>query len=316
MLQPPQWAAVFTTSALPLQQRLNPPPPHGLSSGRAACPPQRVPPQAPPDGASQAPTPPAATEPPSLQAERTALAAEREALAAWRAAIATERDLLHAEQARERAAAQDQLRALQAEAIALRGRVEALQGVLSLRRALEARGLIGEDEMSQALRAVADARRARELLDGLFVADPDAFSAWLDDRVLLLGPDEVAPGGLIGVHVPAERGEGSASPHNRPALTRLATACLVRGVRRLVVIGGTGAAQRVLREGMDPRIELRLHPTPRGTPPPEVPPATPVALWADAADDARLVGRYLDALRVPERDIATLCFGLVRHLDA
>lgn len=265
---------------------------------------------------STPPRPPtAAPQPADLSAERAALIAEREALAAWRAAISTERELLQAAHTRELTVWKQEQQTLQAEVTALRARVEALQGVMSLRRALEARGLLGEDEMIQALRATAEARRARELLDGLFVADPTAFSAWLADRLLLVGPDETTPPGLVGVHVPAERGEGSASPHNRPALTRLATACLVRGVRRLVVIGGSGAAQRVLREGMDPRIELRLHPAPRGTPPPEVPPATPVALWADAADDTRLVGRYLEALRVPERDVASLCIGLVRHLE-
>lgn len=36
MRHPPQWAAVFTTTAWAPQQRLNPPLPHGLSSGTAA----------------------------------------------------------------------------------------------------------------------------------------------------------------------------------------------------------------------------------------------------------------------------------------
>lgn len=124
----------------------------------------------------------------------------------------------------------------------------------AFRAALEARGFRHADEVDFLFAAVAAAHRGAEVA-ALLHAQP-ALADWLRDRVILLGPDDLAPPGMVGVPVPEARGEGPGSPAVRAAVGRLATTLLVNGKRRLAVVGGPPGAVRVLREALDRRIEL------------------------------------------------------------
>jgi hypothetical protein len=234
-----------------------------------------------------------------LRGELSAIAAERGELAAERAALRVERERARSD-VESALAARDGLlrRAEEAEAEAARLRaastaVRLPPEVVPLRQLLDARGLRGDDEMGRAISAIVEGRRSRELLDALVLADGSAFSELLDDRVLLVQAGEEVPNGLVGATVGADRSESADNPAVRTAVSRLATAFLVHGLRRLVVIGGPGALLRVLHDALDPRIELRLLPAPSGSGVVDVAPGSVVVLWGAAADDRQ--GSYLVA---------------------
>ena len=130
---------------------------------------------------------------------------------------------------------------------------------VSLRTVAERRGLRGEDELAVALRGLLDAHRIPDLAR-LVVARPGDVELLLRDRVILLTKEEPAPTGLVAVRVPPDRSEGRLAPLNRAALVRFSSACLVNGVRRVAVVGGSLSQHRVLKEGVDPRVELVLLP--------------------------------------------------------
>lgn len=130
---------------------------------------------------------------------------------------------------------------------------------VSLRAVAERRGLRGDDELAVALRGLLDAHRIADLAR-VAVARPADVEELLRDRLVLLAEDEPVPAGLVVVRVAAERSEGRGSPVNRAAFLRFSSACLVNGVKRVVVIGGSLAQHRLLREGVDARIELTLLP--------------------------------------------------------
>lgn len=128
----------------------------------------------------------------------------------------------------------------------------------TLRTLLERRGLRGESELAAALEVIAGAPRLRELLDHLPIAEPERVLTWLEERFVLVGPDEDPPPGVLPLRVAPARSELPSSPVLRPLFTRLATVLLVNGVRRVFVAGGTPAGRRTLRDGLDDRIDLRF----------------------------------------------------------
>lgn len=256
-----------------------------------------------------------------LLAERTFLREERERVRAERDDLLRRAEAAEAEAARQRGRAD----ALQARVDETLERMRAAESTVKeapaprvevpLRRLLEGRGLRGDDEFGALLAGFAEAHRTRELLDVLQLTDPAPVELLLSERVVLVGPGEDAPAGLVPVRVAADRGEGPGAAGVRVAINRLVTALLVRGLRRLVVFGGPGSAVRVLREALDPRVELRLFPTPRGETLPDVPAGAVVVLWGDAAEDRRLYERHPQAVRVAVRDLARMCTQVVEQLD-
>lgn len=184
----------------------------------------------------------------------------------------------------------------------------------SVRAAFVQRGLVGDDEIVLAVRAWADARRLPDLLDTIQLADPAGLQSLLDERMLLVGPGEDAPAGVAAVTVAQERSERNTAPAVRGALSRMATALLVQGRRRLVVHGGAAAWQRELKEGLDPRIDLRFHPHAGIGPLPGAGPADVVVLWDTAVGDPKLTERHPDAILIPQRGLIPFCRAVVDGL--
>ena len=168
----------------------------------------------------------------------------------------------------------------------------------TLRDLLLARGLVSDGEFDFFFSAVGGGHRSSDLVDLLFSASP-LIERWLSERVILVGPDDEVPPGMVGVRVPVGRSEGAASPAIRAALTRLSTTLLVHGKRRLAVLGGPPAALRVLREGLDRRIEVRV----------AVGPVAGALLveWGDGATPG--------AVPVHGRDVVAFCTEVVEHLE-
>jgi hypothetical protein len=174
-----------------------------------------------------------------------------------------------------------------------------------LRACFERRGLLGDDEIAVAIRALLDAHRVSELAR-IEVADPAAVEEWLWERVLLLAEDESTPPGVVAVRVPAERSEGVSSSANRAAMSRFSTACLVRNRKRIVIVGGSPAYHRILREALDPRLDVRLIPGNRRGRLPEIPSADLVILWASTILDHSVSARFPEGVVIPHRSIARM----------
>ncbi len=127
--------------------------------------------------------------------------------------------------------------------------------------AFEQRGLRGEDEAWLLLNALHEAGRHGELLRAFTLARPDEVEAFLDERVILLGPDDAAPAGTVGVKVPSDRSE--APPVVRRAMARLAGEILAQGPRadggrrEILIAGGRAYERRQLATGMPHGIAVR-----------------------------------------------------------
>ncbi len=198
----------------------------------------------------------------------------------------------------ERRELAERVQRVEAERDALAERLAAATPGRTLRALLVARGLANDEEIDFFFTGVGSGHRSTELVDHLASASP-AVERWITERVILIGPDEEAPPGMVGVRVPASRGEGSSSPPVRAALNRLSTALMVNGKRRLAVIGGPPAAVRVLRDGLDRRVELRVAVA-----------AVPGALLVDWGD-----GNTPGALVVRGRDVVAFCNEVVAQLE-
>ncbi len=186
----------------------------------------------------------------------------------------------------------------------------------SVRDAFIRRGLIGDDEIALALRAWGEAHRLQELLDPLQVGNPVVFQALLDERMLLVGSGEDCPAGVVAVVVAPDRSERHTAPAVRAALSRMATALLVQGKRRLVVHGGAAAWQRELKDGLDTRIDLRFFPHVGRGPLPDTGPADVVVLWDTAVSDPRLTDRHPNAMLVLQRGLIPFCQAVVDQVNA
>jgi hypothetical protein len=222
-------------------------------------------------------------------------------LVAARADLTRLRDALTAaEQARDDADAHR--RALSRELSAR----DAQRAPTALRAVFERRGLRGDDEIAMTVRALVDARRTAELVDAMQLLDPRALEEVLWNRLLLVAEGEELPPGLVGVRVPADRSEAPDSGPNRAAMTRFSTACLVRGARKIVIVGGSPAYHRVLREGIDKRIDLRLVDGTRRGQIPEVQRADFVFVWASTLLDHRVSEQFPEAVVLPSRGLARM----------
>ncbi len=269
--------------------------PGAVPVGKAA------PPRARPTPSLVAPTPSPVvpSAPPSAARERTSdafaeedaavLGTERAALDSMRRTLASERNIIEAEReqvaadaarvaARERslAAQHEALRELQfgldrervsleAEKVALselRQR-SAASAAVPLEDLLEARGLRGMDEYERVLVVLAQQRVLRDVLWTVRVDAPDHFRRLLDDRLVLVDgvPPETVTRHAGVVQVAPERAEVADGARHDAAMARLGESLLLRGIRRLLVVGGKPRWQRVLRHGIDPRVEVRVAPS-------------------------------------------------------
>jgi hypothetical protein len=185
----------------------------------------------------------------------------------------------------------------------------------SVREAFLRRGLLGDDEIAHALRAWGEAHRLQELLEPLHVANPQVFQALLDERMLLIGPGEDCPAGIVPVVVGPERSERCTATAVRTALARMSTALLINGKKRIVVHGGAAAWQREFKQGLDPRIELRFYPHLSRGPLPDTGESDVVVLWDSAVSDPRLTDRYPEALLILHRGLIPFCQAVVDQIE-
>ncbi len=257
----------------------------------------------PPAAATPRSSPPPAPPPNPVDTFRALLVASEGELARSRdRVIALERELASSENHR---------RALLRALASASGR-EAHQ---SVRDAFIRRGLIGDDEIALALRAWGEAHRLQELLDPLQVGNPVVFQALLDERMLLVGPGEDCPSGVVPVTVAPDRSERHTSTPVRSALARMATALLIHGKKRLVVHGGSAAWQRELKDGLDPRIELRFYPHIGRGPLPDTGVPDVVVLWDSAVSDPRLTERHPNAMLILQRGLIPFCQSVVDQVE-
>jgi len=199
----------------------------------------------------------------ALEAERAVLEGERAVLEGERAALEEARGLLEQLLAdvESRAGLLEEKRIALLEAQGLGDPSDAVRA--SLVEVLEDRGLRGFDEFERALGALAQARRLRDLLPLLAVQDPTAVLESLRESLILVGGDipESLPRGRAGVQVAPDREELPGWESLRRDLGRVGELFLLHGLRRVVVVGGHPTWQRLLREGVDPRVDLRFQQT-------------------------------------------------------
>jgi len=212
--------------------------------GRFDAPPQSAPPQsvlpqsAPPP--SVTPSEPSGPDPAvlraTLEAERAVVEANRRALVAEREALAAERS-------------------------ALLSRASQPTEAVGLATVLERRGLLGADEAERAIRALAGSRRMAEVLPYLSVTDPEALLRWLQDVLVLVDgtpPEALANEAMVSVS--SERADIPGAVVWRRLASTLSEKLLLNGARRVLVVGGSVRAHRLLRQGLDPRVDIRFRP--------------------------------------------------------
>ncbi len=183
-----------------------------------------------------------------------------------------------------------------------------------LRTLLDRRGLVGDDEHALAIRALFDARREKVLLDLLAAVDAPAVEAYLAMHVRLVAEGEEVPPGVASVRVPPERSESPRSAANARAIRMFNDACLVHGYKRVVVVGGSPAARRVLKEGVDPRIRVTYVEGDDHSP--SKPAADLVIVWASSELDHATASHFPDAIIAPHRSISRMLEFVVERLKA
>ncbi len=300
---------------------------------------RQPPPSAPAPRSTAQPAPPAAPAPapPSqrddalLDAEQRVLAAERKALQAEQAALEAERRVLAA----DRLKLQTDRQAFEAEVAAFEARRTELAAPsdsdssdaadsdgASFLEILRQRGLVGIDEAERALKALAETRRTAELLPHLRVDDPEPVRRWLADVLVLVdGPPPEALSSEALVTVAPERSEIPGAARWRKLSSALSEKLLLNGARRVLVVGGPIRGHRLLRQGLDPRIEMRFRPGRRVVQPDaeaDVTRTDAIALWSVDEDDAAReiydTGRAL-VLRTEVEGVAELVEAWVRALS-
>ncbi len=195
-----------------------------------------------------------ASEAAVLSAERLAFEEERAAWADRLAALDDERmslATLGEALAAERSALDAERSAVLAMAERARG-----QGGVELTTLLSERGLRGVDEQERALGALAASRTLRDVLPALRVSRVEDVRRVLAERLVLV--DASAPdAGVGGVAVAPERAEIPPPAMLAQRLAQLSERLLLAGMRRVVLVGGRPAWHRLLRDGLDARVELR-----------------------------------------------------------
>lgn len=128
-----------------------------------------------------------------------------------------------------------------------------------LEAALQARGLLGQDEHARALAGLAQARLLDPAL--LSVADASAFGRLLTDRLVLFGgdvPDALT--GVVGVSVALDRADMPGASALARLGEKVGEQLMLHGLRRVRAIGVPPRWHGMLRSGIDTRIELSIEP--------------------------------------------------------
>lgn len=184
----------------------------------------------------------------ALETERAGIEAEREALEAERTALASAREAFEAERAaflaeREGDGAQQ---------------AAGPQGDLgpSLLALLEERGLRGVDEAERAMASLAAGHALGRHLANLLSTDPKGLRRVLSERLVLFGG--AVPEGVTvpAVTVSEDRADLPGAERLHRTLDRLGETLMLNGYRRVMVVGVPPRWHTVLRDGVDPRVDL------------------------------------------------------------
>lgn len=177
----------------------------------------------------------------------------------------------------------------------------------TLRDIATERGLIGDDELVVALRAVFDVRRAAALFDEVVAKEGAGLEQFFAERLVLVAEGEAVAPGRVAVVVPAERSELREDSPIRKALSLFSTACLIHGKLRVVFVGGSPAYRRQLREGLDRRLDVRfVEGDQRRIPRTEG--ADLVIVWGGTELDHTVSAHFPDAIVIQHR-------GIIRMLE-
>lgn len=144
---------------------------------------------------------------------------------------------------------------------------------------LEERGLRGADEQQRALAALASGRHLSVLLGELHVLNPGRARRVLDDRLVLVGgaiPEALQ--GVGAITVAPDRAELPDARELERLLAEIGEQLLLLGLRRLVVVNAAPRWRRLLRDGLDARIDLAFFPAP-GPEPEQMGRLDALALW-------------------------------------
>lgn len=230
-----------------------------------------------------------------LDAARAALSAEREAISREQAAVTAAALAMAAERERQR----------------LEGARLAAASV-SLIQVLEARGYTTLEAQEQALTA---GDRLRRLLPLLRVTDIVAVASEFGER-------PSAPARAPTPGVPADL-DNEVPEGSERELSRIGDRLMLLGLRRLVVVGGNPRLARLLRDAIDPRIDLRFRPG-NGRPRPrveaevDVTRSDAVVLWGLAVEPDAMQTYHTSravVVEVPDTAVPSLIAAVNRRLD-
>jgi hypothetical protein len=182
----------------------------------------------------------------------------------------------------------------------------------TLRALFDERGLVGAVELHAALVGLAASHLAEQLLDIARVSNPADVAAFLSDKIALRGPDEgQAPGVRVTVTVTADRSE--LDPPNLKAIKHFSSVCLATQKLRILIVGGTPAAQRTFRQFVDPRLEVHFLDGHR-TPHPSLR-ADYTFVWLSGRVDHAVSEHFPDAVRIRERGLRRMLEVAAEHIQ-
>lgn len=233
------------------------------SSPRGSGPPAVKSAAAPRKRSSAASTRPRSASPARLELRvadlERGLASERERVEALEAELAEARAAQ--QEARDLAAAKDHAHR------SVQRRLSALQSGTSQPAALEQRlrerGLRGASEAALLVRTLDEVGRLPDLLELLAERPGEDLAAFLEERVALLGDCGACPvpEGRAVVRLARERCEVCGGADIRREVRLLEDECLLHGLRRVTIVGGSPKYRRQLKQLFtDPRLSVRLQP--------------------------------------------------------
>lgn len=187
-------------------------------------------------------------------------------------------------------------------------------GGTTLRELFEARGLRGDDEYQRAWAALAGGRHLGAVLPDLVVVNAARLERLLEDRLVLVGGEVPSSlQGLAAITVAPSRADVPDARVIDRLLRELGEQMLLNGFRRLVVIHAAPRWHRLLREAIDPRVELSFRPVATRELGHELTRSDVVASWrGHVASDLRasweaVAGRVLE---IPDATLAAFLTGL------
>ncbi|HMV68295.1 MAG TPA: hypothetical protein PKA64_15720, partial [Myxococcota bacterium] len=118
------------------------------------------------------------------------------------------------------------------------------------------------DEFERAVAALAQSRLLRDALWTLRVDAPEVLRRLLAERVVLVdaAPPEALARAAATVIVSPDRAEVPAAATLSRALAVWGEGLLLHGLRRVTLVGGRSLWHRLLKEGVDPRVDVRFVP--------------------------------------------------------